>query len=135
MRRRRGRGAPAPRSRRRPGLTGPALGAARAPGALPLSCGPRTRGVPVRHIATRLHTLQEPTTETRAIRSARGPLRRLVRIFAEHPIAAVVAVAFVARVILAVGSHAVTHGYVIPDERLYVELANFASRGVDPDTW
>jgi hypothetical protein len=71
----------------------------------------------------------------RAFNSMRRASPRAIHALTAHPIAAVVVVALLARVILAVGSHWVTRGYVIPDERLYMELATNASRGIAPDSW
>jgi hypothetical protein len=81
-----------------------------------------------------------PTPPTRAIPGRaftsvpRAPGRAL-RALTEHPIAAIVLIALLARIAVAVGAVLVTDRYTIPDETLYLELGRNIVHGISPDEW
>lgn len=62
-------------------------------------------------------------------------LRRVLRGIVRHPVACVVVVALLARLIVALGSYALTDGYLIPDEHLYVDLGRAVVHGQSPEQW
>src|SRR5215211_2958976 len=73
--------------------------------------------------------------DTRRGSSARAPLRRLVALLVARPVASVVAVALLMRLAVALGPYLVHHGYVIPDEREYVDLGTAMVHGRTPEQW
>jgi hypothetical protein len=67
--------------------------------------------------------------------TAPGRLQAGVRRALDHPIAVVVVVALLARVVTAVAAYLVTDRFTIPDETLYLELGTNIAHGVSPDQW
>jgi hypothetical protein len=68
-------------------------------------------------------------------RSLSGFAAWLARLFAKHPIAAVVIVALLLRAVLAIGSSVVTDRYVIPDEGLYMAMGRTFVSGRPLESW
>jgi hypothetical protein len=68
-------------------------------------------------------------------RSLSGFAARVARLFAKHPIAAVVIVALLLRAFLAIGSAVVTDRYVIPDEGLYMAMGRTFVSGRPLESW
>ena len=73
--------------------------------------------------------------DTRRGSGARAPLRRVVALLVARPVASVVAVALLMRLAVALGPYLVHHGYVIPDEREYVDLGTAMMHGRTPEQW
>lgn len=73
------------------------------------------------------------TDETEIIRRPfyrrRVPLQRLLQAVEEHPVVSVVVVAFLVRLLVVVLSFFLTHGYLMPDEKQYVDLGRAVASG------
>jgi hypothetical protein len=64
-----------------------------------------------------------------------GAVKLLRQAILRHPVAAVLIVAILARVLVTIASSIVNDGVLIPDELQYIDLANTVSQGFSPEDW